>query len=97
MKIIILNHNKKSSATFEWNVSKGRWNATFEDDFLKKWWDYEEYCYENHFHNVTAGHFSFFWGSHRIFNLTQKGYEFLVVDWRDWDLIKLDLERYYKK
>ena len=96
MKIVVLNHEKKPSATFEWLVARGQWSATFDDEVLETWWPQDEYCYEAHFHNVTDGHFSFFWGSHRIFNLRQKGYEALVVDWKDWDLIKLDLEKYYK-
>lgn len=96
MKIIALNHEKKPSAAFEWLVARGQWSATFDDEFLKEWWNQEIYLYEANFHNVSDGHYSFFWGSHRIFNLRQKGYEVLVVDWKDWDLIKLDLEKYYK-
>lgn len=92
MKIVILNFEGKVIAKFEWNVAKGQWIATIKDDYLKTWWANDQYLHENHRHQFTNGHFSFKWGSKRIFNLQQKGFDVFVVNWKDWDLIRLDLK-----
>ena len=92
MKISILNFEGKIIAKFEWDVVKGQWRAKIDDVRLKEWWGREEYLYEKNFHNFTNGHFSFRWGSKRIFNLEQKGFEVLVVNWKDWELLNLDIK-----